>query len=668
MNQLHNWLLVVLALQLFCLRLSGQPSNKVDSLHHLLAEAEPDTNKIKILFKLCWEHLQNRGTMDSSRYFADKGLELCKILGYDKGVAQVHYYYGLMDRLMGSYQSGINHFQTFSDYQIKNGDSLKLANALYQMGVIYNYQGDFKKSLETYLRILKIYESEKDPFMIATTLNSIGIIYKDLQQYDQAIEKYNEALILFDSLSSSIDIADCLHNLGNAYAMQKEYQKALSYYEKSLKIDEDLSNEWGIAYQLESISGVYIELGKYSQALSYGMRSLEIREQLNQKKELASSLNKVGEIYQRLGENNKAIAYFEQSLSLADSMNLRPGIKDAYQNLSSVYGELSDYRRAYEYHKMFSIEKDSLFLGEMIKQINELNAKFESDKKEKEIQLLNQSKEIQQAKIQREMITKNSFIGGFFILLIVIFIIIWSYRQKLRSREIIAAKNDEINKQKIIDLEKNQKLLALDAMISGQEVERRRIAQDLHDGLGALLSTVQMHFSSITDEIKKLNELDIYSTANTLLDEACQEVRKIAHNMMPGTLLKLGLVAALQDMCDNIKTSNDLHIDFHAFNIEDRLDETMEITIYRLVQESLNNIIKHANAKEVIVQLSKQDEVVTITVEDDGVGFNVSEAKAKGGMGICNLDSRVRYLDGKLDIVSEPGKGTSINIDLPLKQ
>jgi signal transduction histidine kinase len=137
--------------------------------------------------------------------------------------------------------------------------------------------------------------------------------------------------------------------------------------------------------------------------------------------------------------------------------------------------------------------------------------------------------------------------------------------------------------------------------------------------------------------------------------------------MMPGTLLKLGLVAALEDMCDKISKTNNLQIEFHAFDLQDRLDEAVEITIYRMVQETLNNIIKHAKAEEVIVQLSKQDDSISITVEDDGIGFNVSQARAKGGMGMRNLDSRVKYLDGKLDIVSEQGKGTSIIIELPIK-
>jgi signal transduction histidine kinase len=237
----------------------------------------------------------------------------------------------------------------------------------------------------------------------------------------------------------------------------------------------------------------------------------------------------------------------------------------------------------------------------------------------------------------------------------------------VKSKEIVAKMNEEINHQKIIELEKNQKLYAMDAMITGQDVERKRIAQDLHDGLGALLSTVQMHFSSIENEMKKLYELNIYNTANKLLDEACQEVRKIAHNMMPGTLLKFGLVPALQDMCNKINSTQKLQVDLHAFNMEDeRMSEQVEMTVYRLVQEGLNNVVKHSSAGKATVQVLKDKEEMHVTIEDDGVGFVVQDAFEKKGMGMRNLDARVKYLNGRLDIQSEPGKGTSIVIDIPL--
>src|SRR5690606_36262206 len=419
---------------------SGQQPNVIDSLHRRLSVAREDTNRVKLLFKLCWEHMQNRGSLDSSKYYADLGLDLCQNLKYEKGIAQIHYYKGLMDRLEGNYFSGLKHFQTFADYHTMRGDSLKLANALYQMGVIYNYQGNYEKSLSMYLRILGIYDDAGDVFMEATTLNSIGIILKDMGSYPEAIAKYNEAHTIFESLSSKIDMADCLHNLGNVYALQKKYEDALSLYERSLQLDEELNNEWGIAYQLESIGTVYLEMGQYSQALSYQIRSLEIRERLKQKKELAGSLNKVAMIYSKLGHGDKAIDHFQRSLDIANDIRIKPGIRDAYEGLSEAFYSVRDYKSAYEYRVRFGEIKDSLFHEDMMKQISDLQTRYETDKKEQQIVMLNKEKQLQTTEILHQRTVKNSFITGSVLLLLFVVAIFFNYRQKLRSGEIIARK------------------------------------------------------------------------------------------------------------------------------------------------------------------------------------------------------------------------------------
>jgi signal transduction histidine kinase len=390
-------------------------------------------------------------------------------------------------------------------------------------------------------------------------------------------------------------------------------------------------------------------------------------EKLQQKKELASSLNRTGRIYTELGSYDKAISFFRRSLEIADAIDIKPGRRDVYRNLADLHYRTGDFKKAYEYQQHFNQVKDSLFHEEMMKQISELQIRYETEKKEQEIVTLNKDKELQRAQILHQKMVKNTVIIGSILLLIFVGVLLINYRQKVRTREIIARKNEEINRRKIIELEKNQKLYALDAMITGQDEERKRIARDLHDGLGALLSTVQIHFSSIENEIKKIQQLDIYNTANKLLDDACLEVRKISHNMMPGTLLKYGLVPAIEDLCNKIHVADNLKVDFHAFEMEnERLAEHIEITIFRLIQEGLNNIVRHARATEVIVQLQKDERELHLIIEDNGVGFNVSEAREKGGMGMRNLDSRVKYLNGKLDIDSEIGKGTSITIDIPL--
>lgn len=644
------------------------PGKNLDSLLHELKYVREDTGKAKILFSITWEFLKARDQLDPARKYADSAMLLCRKLGYVEGVAIVHYHKGVINRFESAYDSGLLNFQKYHDYYQVRGDSFRVANSLYQMAVIHSLKGDYEKSLRDYLRILKIYEAKQDAYSQATTLNSVGIVYKNLKKYSAAFDSYNRALAILDTLNAPLDKADCLSNLGSLHAEQDEYEKALDYFQKALDIDTESGNEWGVVYQLKNIGSTLVSLEKYDQALVYNKRAVASSQRLGQQKEIAMALNGLGGNYTFLGRYDEAIYQFHKSLHISESIGAKPEIRDTYDMMSHAYAMKEDYPNAYKYHRLYAAVKDSLLNEVNARQINELQARYDAEKRENEIEMLTAARELQEARLLQERNLRKAFMTGGILLALLAILIVVIYRQKLKAKELIERKNAEINRQKLLEMEKNQKLYALDAMISGQEVERKRIAQDLHDGLGALLSTVQNHFTSIRAEIEKLHKLDVYTKANELLDEACAEVRKIAHNMMPGTLVKLGLAPALKDLCENLSAASGIQIQFHAFGMEDRLDDATEITIYRLAQESLNNVIKHSHATEALVQLANDNGHLNLTIEDNGAGFKVAEATGKKGMGLRNLESRVKYLNGILTIHSEPGKGTSIDMVIPVYQ
>ncbi len=639
----------------------------IDSLKNFIAHQPDDTLKIKTINALTWQLIITRQQTKLAKQYADSGRRLSEQLNYQFGIAKSHYYYGVIGRLEGDYYEALNHFDQYNAYATSRGDRINVANGLYHMAVINSFQGNYEKSLDIHYRILKIYEEEQDEYSIATTLNSIGIIHFRLKNYDEAIKHYNHAIAIMTKLEEEIDIADGLHNLGNVYATMGQYEKAITHYTRALAIDEKLGNQWGIAYQKENLGLVYSDMGNLRQALNYQKEALEIRKALGQKKEIAMSNNKVGFVLSEMNQNQQAVGHFLEGARIAKEIGSNPDLKDSYEFLSRAYAKLGNYKKAYENHKQYSHVQDSIFNQTSAQQINELKARYEAEKKEQEIQLLTSEKKIQGVEIAQQKAIKNGFIMGSILLLILIVVLYVAYKNRIQAIRLINKQKQEINSQKIKELENNQKLFALDAMISGQEAERKRIASDLHDGLGVLLSTAQMHFNSVDNKIDHPNGVAMYGKANALLDEACIEVRKIAHNMMPGSLLKLGLVPALNDLCEKLKKKDELEISLEAFEMDHRFKETAEITIYRLIQEMLNNVIKHAKASEVIVQLMNNNENFNITVEDNGIGFNVYEALNSGGMGLKSIESRVKYLNGNLNIVSEQGKGTSVTVDIDRK-
>ena len=201
-------------------------------------------------------------------------------------------------------------------------------------------------------------------------------------------------------------------------------------------------------------------------------------------------------------------------------------------------------------------------------------------------------------------------------------------------------------------------------MLEVQESERKRIASDLHDRLGSMLSTVKLYFGSVEEQIEKMKEQnkEHYNKANLLLDEACEEVRKISHDLISGELLKFGLLPALTQLCKTIEGANKLKINLLFFGMDNRLDNSVEIPVYRIIQELINNILKHSKATDVTIQLNKTENNLNVVVEDNGIGFDI--ASVKNGMGLKNIETRVNKFNGKLYVDSGKDKGTTTIIDI----
>ncbi|MFA6945960.1 MAG: sensor histidine kinase, partial [Pedobacter sp.] len=224
----------------------------------------------------------------------------------------------------------------------------------------------------------------------------------------------------------------------------------------------------------------------------------------------------------------------------------------------------------------------------------------------------------------------------------------------------------KLQQQRINELETEKQLTATEAVLKGEEQERTRIAKDLHDGLGGMLSGIKYSFNNMKGNLIMTPENhQAFERSMDMLDSSIKEMRRVAHNMMPEALVKFGLDTALKDFCNDINKSGALQVSYQSIGLEDAtFEQTTAITIYRIVQELINNAMKHAAAKTAIVQVTKSDHQLTVTVEDDGRGFDTSIIKRTEGIGWTNIQNRIDFLKGKLDVNSEPGKGTSVLIEL----
>jgi signal transduction histidine kinase len=224
--------------------------------------------------------------------------------------------------------------------------------------------------------------------------------------------------------------------------------------------------------------------------------------------------------------------------------------------------------------------------------------------------------------------------------------------------------SEQLKTQQVREMQKQQQLLAMQSVLKGQEEERSRLAKDLHDGVGGLLSGVKLSLSTMKGNVI-LSEKNAQMLNNVVvqLDQSMNELRRVSHNMMPESLIKFGLVESLLIYCDSLNETGLIKVQLQTYGMEERMEQNTEIVLYRIIQELLNNVVKHAEAKNVLVQLVRKNNRFNLTVEDDGKGFDLNGIAKNGGAGLNNIRARAEYLGATVDIQSAPAEGTSVNIE-----
>jgi signal transduction histidine kinase len=371
------------------------------------------------------------------------------------------------------------------------------------------------------------------------------------------------------------------------------------------------------------------------------------------------SASKIINYYHAQNEIEKAKALIDRSIGLLENQSKFKQNQVFYYQLYENRIQAKDYKAATEALLEYQKKNEIFIKLELQEKTKDLEIKYETEKKEKDLE---RSKADLQKKTYQQNILIGLFILGSFIAVFFIFFLKKrnAFKQKLSSKEI------EIQNQKISELEKEKKILSLAAMLEGQEAERTRIAKDLHDGLGGLLSTVKAHFGKISNEIKKSESKEVYVKATDMIDEACNEVRRISHNLMPGALRVNGLGIAIEQLANELRTTHKFNVDIQIIKLDERLEETKEVFVYRIIQELTNNILKHSNAKNILIQIGRYEDQILLLVEDDGKGFDFEKVDDHKGIGLRSLKSRVDFLNGTIDIDSRINLGTSTSINIPL--
>lgn len=484
---------------------------------------------------------------------------------------------------------------------------------------------------------------------------ALGRLYRHLNQLDKAEQYLKNALELEENTTDSyqFNLVYIYKLLGLTKYGQKEYGQAIYFLKKGLENPAIQSVPHELMIFNNSLGLVYKDLNDMENVLKHYNLALEQARKSNSQNLIAAAYINLGQVYINTGEYNKALELIDKGLVISKENGFIKWQKNAYHNLYFAYEKMNDIPKAYENYKNYVALTDSLRLVESNERIAELETKYETEKKEKQIELLNKENVINTLKLKQN----RNLVLLLFILLVVILISAFNYNRQIRQRQ---------KSRAIIEKQEVEKKL-LSTVISTEDKERKRFAADLHDGLGPLLSSVKLYLSGIEDAQADQKQ-QMISTATELIDQSIRTTRTISNNILPVELTEKGLVGSIRTFCDKIQLSQQMSISISDQTAGHKLEPSTEIILYRVIQELINNTIKHADAQAISIKFSAKPKLYSVEYTDNGIGFDKAEVmqRASGGIGLLNIQERIDSLGGNIDFSKNEPKGTHVMIKLAI--
>lgn len=579
---------------------------------------------------------------------------------------------------------------------LKN-DSL-IARSLYNLGYYHYLKKNTVESKRHLIKALTYSKQSKFHKISALSYNQLGTIAFDENQFEVALSRYLKALEIADRNKIAESKSRVLINLGNLYLRQKDTLKSLIYYNQNISNAEkhELYNELIKGYMncavLLSENDLQKSIQYYNKALVLSQRYkdlysefnlhinlselylsgkkpselVKVYDHLSRAKQLQMQLNddsllfylnfNFGGYFRKEEQFDKALEHYKMALQQSKKNVNSDQLLNLYKTISETYFLKGDFKNALLFKNMQYNLSDSIFTEKKNRDFNEIQTKYEVDKKNLKIQLLTKEKIIE--KDRRKWVFLVSLL-----IIIALFSALLFFRNRIKTQKIILAKENEIHKQEVIRLEQEKELKRIVGLVEGQDQERNRLAKEMHDGIGGALAGIKLELSQCNSELKS-KKIDLVITK---MSKAFTDLRMISHNLSSNSLKNKDLNKLLMDLKNDYENRSELMVEIVVFPPDsiNQIKETVKHQIYRVVQELLTNVSKHAKAKTVFLNLTMHEDFLNIMVEDNGRGFNSDEPN---GIGLSNIAERLSSIEAVFNIESAIGKGTTVTIDIPISQ
>lgn len=534
-------------------------------------------------------------------------------------------------------------------------------------------KGDFINSLnKSYLLLDKAKEKGDIKYEVLINL-LIGEIFLKTNKNQKALDYFKSSLSLFKNSSlkdlfnakeliSNEVYSEALFKVASTYQKLRIIDSAKVYYNKIISsnvVDQGLLRLKARSYS--NMSSIFAVNGDFASAKEYLNQAIDIHQLQNNKVSEAATLNNLGSIYLYEGNYKLAKKEYTRGISLIENNNSNNAIRhkeDLYYNLAYTMYKLKDYK-AYDFQEKSYDIKDSIRDVEVLGMIEELDAKYNVDVAKR---IVRQEEELKLLK-EKDKTWSVTVLSISIIIILIGTIAYFKFRQKNLSLKV--SRNELIQQQKIEKLKSESQIRILNATIDGKESERKQIAETLHDSVSTLLSSANLHLQACRSQFNGSTPVEI-EKSQKIITEASDKIRDLSHTLVSSVLLKFGLQYSLKDMADKYSNSQ-IEIKTDISDLR-RYDQRFEIKTYNIIQEFINNILKHSKASKAELTLYEENQRLILSINDNGQGFNKELIPEKDGLGINQIDARIKMMQGKFNIESSAGNGTKIDVELPIHE
>ena len=573
----------------------------------------------------------------------------------------------------------------------KLGNAYWIANSYNDLGTVEQVGGHFRQAIPFHKKALAIRRKIGHPYGIGSSLSKLGNCYVELQEPQKALDCHLQALVFLRKINNKRSIAYTLNNLCAVYLDLRDYSYMGEFAEESYRLTKELNDTLGMANSLGYLSSASQAKGEEEKALGYEKEAYLLSALVKDTSMMSSLLNNIGysltrlnrpaeamEAYQKAVDLNlnwsrpdtnglilylanlanrqreagifrKALQNLQKARRLALESNLPKHLSQVYKTLADLFLQTGQPDSALLYMDLYKEAYEKQFSSEIAQQVGRVQNQYEIAIREQEKARLKQENELQNQRIRQLQLSW----GALFLLLISLVLGFWLWRSRQKNRETLQQKEAEIKSREA----------QTQAMLEGEELERKRIARELHDGVGQQLSAARLQISGLEDALGE-NGNEPVKKSLYLLDQAVREVRSVAHAMLAQSVQTKGLKSALEDFTAGIHRPGVLDVELHLDDVEIPEQPELMHAIFRMVQELASNVIRHAGARHLSIQVMRQEDAILLMAEDDGKGF-VPGAMEEGA-GFRNLRNRLAPFKGQMHIDSQPGKGCTVTIEIPV--